>query len=92
MSSFDSVLLQGYNVYSLQERFQSLEGAMSTITVALPEERLVKLSELAEQLGVAPEDLVRVSVEELLARPESGFEQAVQHVLEKNAELYRRLA
>jgi hypothetical protein len=73
-------------------RVQSLEGAMLTITVALPEERMVKLNELAERLGVAPEDLVRVSVEELLARPEPGFEQAVQHVLKKNAELYRRLA
>jgi len=65
---------------------------MSTITVALPEERLVQLNELAEQLGVVPEDLVRISIEELLARPEPGFEQAVQYILNKNAELYRRLA
>jgi hypothetical protein len=65
---------------------------MSTITVALPEERLVKLNEMARQLGVVPEDLVRVSIEELLARPEADFEQAVDHVLSKNAELYRRLA
>ena len=65
---------------------------MSTITVALPEERLVKLNEMARQLGVVPEDLVRVSIEELLARPEADFEQAVDHVLTKNAELYRRLA
>ena len=86
------MLLQGYNVYSLLERFRRLEGAMSTITVALPEERLVQLNELAEQLGVVPEDLVRISIEELLARPEPGFEQAVQYILNKNAELYRRLA
>ena len=65
---------------------------MPTITVALPEERLVQLNELAEQLGVVPEDLVRISIEELLARPEPGFEQAVQYILNKNAELYRRLA
>ena len=65
---------------------------MSTITVALPEERLAKLNELAEQLGVVPEDLVRVSIEELLARPEPEFEHAVRTILTKNAELYRRLA
>jgi hypothetical protein len=65
---------------------------MSTITIALPEERLVKLNEMARQLGVVPEDLVRVSIEELLSRPEADFEQAVDHVLSKNAELYRRLA
>lgn len=65
---------------------------MSTITVALPEERLDKLNEMARQLGVGPEELVRVSIEELLTRPEPDFEQAVEYVLRKNAELYRRLA
>ncbi|RPI50845.1 MAG: DNA-binding protein [Chloroflexi bacterium] len=65
---------------------------MSTITVALPEERLVKLNEMAEQLGVVPEELVQASIEELLSRPDPNFEQAVKHVLKKNAELYRRLA
>ena len=65
---------------------------MATITVALPEEHLIRLSEMAERLGVVPEELVRVSIEELLARPQADFEQAVTHVLTKNAELYRRLA
>jgi len=65
---------------------------MSTITVALPEEHLTKLNEMARQLGVVPEELVRVSIEELLTRPEPDFEQAVDYVLTKNAELYRRLA
>jgi hypothetical protein len=65
---------------------------MSTITVALPEERLAKLNEMARHLGVVPEELVRVSIEELLTRPEPDFEQAVDAVLTKNAELYRRLA
>lgn len=37
---------------------------MPTITVALPEERLAKLNEIAKQLGVGPEELVRVSIEE----------------------------
>jgi predicted nucleotidyltransferase len=65
---------------------------MSSITVALPEERLEKLNEMARQLGVVPEELVRVSIEELLTRPEPDFEQAIDYVLKKNAELYRRLA
>ena len=65
---------------------------MPTITVALPKERLVKLNELAKQLGVAPDDLVRASIEELLTRPVPDFERAVQSVLDKNAELYRGLA
>ena len=65
---------------------------MNTITIALPDDRLLKLKEMATRLGVAPEELVRVSIEELLTRPEEAFEQAVDYVLQKNAELYRRLA
>lgn len=38
------------------------------------------------------EELVRVSIEELLSRPDEAFERAVEYVLEKNAELYQRLA
>jgi hypothetical protein len=56
---------------------------VSSITVALPEERLAKLNEMARQLGIEPEELVRVSIEELLTRPEADFEQAVDYVLEK---------
>jgi len=44
------------------------------------------------RLNVSPEELVRVSIEELLSRPDEAFERAVEYVLEKNTELYRRLA
>ena len=64
---------------------------METITVPLSDDRLRELRERAAHLRVSPEDLVRVSVEELLSRPDSAFEEAVRHVLKKNAELYRRL-
>jgi predicted transcriptional regulator len=65
---------------------------MSTITISLPEERLRRLQELAARLGVSPEDLARVGVEEMLADSDGKFDEAARHVLEKNAELYRRLA
>lgn len=65
---------------------------MSSITIDLAEERLLKLKEIAARLGVSPEELVRMSVEELLARPEEDFQRASNYVLRKNAELYRRLA
>ena len=65
---------------------------MSAITINLSEERMQRLREIASRLGVSPEDLARMSVEELLARPNEKFEEAARHVLEKNAELYRRLA
>ena len=65
---------------------------MTTITVSLPADRMQKLREVAAQYRVAPEDLVRASVEELLTRPEEEFKHALEYVLDKNAELYRRLA
>lgn len=65
---------------------------MTTITITLPDDRLLKLKERATRFSVSPEELVRVSIEELLSRPDEAFQSAVNYVLKKNAELYRRLA
>jgi len=65
---------------------------MSNITISLPEDRLAKLKEMAAGLGTSPEELVRASVEDLLARPEEEFQRAAAYVLKKNEELYQRLA
>jgi antitoxin FitA len=65
---------------------------MSSITVNLPDEHLLKLKEIAARLKVSPEDLARMSIEELIAQPEEIFEHAADYILKKNAELYRRLA
>jgi len=65
---------------------------MTSITITLPEDRAHKLQELAARFQVSPEDLLRVSLEEILTRPDEAFQQAVQYVLTKNADLYRRLA
>ena len=65
---------------------------MTTITISLPDDHLQKLKEIAMRFSVAPEELVRVSIEEWLTRPEEDFRRALEYVLKKNAELYRRLA
>ena len=65
---------------------------MDAITIPLSNDDLAKLQELANRHGVTPEELARVSIEELLARPDEEFQRAVDYVLEKNAKLYRRLA
>jgi hypothetical protein len=65
---------------------------MSSITITLPDGRWQKLQEKAAHLHVAPEELVRASVEDLLERPEEDFQRALDYLLKKNAELYRRLA
>lgn len=65
---------------------------MSSITVTVSDDRLAKLKEIAGRYSISPEDLVRVSIDELLARPDKTFEKAAEYVLNKNSELYRRLA
>ena len=65
---------------------------MTTITFELPDEHLQKLQEMARKFGVSTEELVRVSVEDMLAQPEEQFRKGAQYVLKKNVELYKRLA
>ena len=65
---------------------------MTTITIPLPDNRWQQLETWAKQAGVSPEELARASLEEWLAQPRPDFRQAAEHVLRKNAELYRRLA
>jgi len=43
---------------------------MGNITISLPENRLVKLKEMAAKLGPSPEELVPAGVQDLLGRPE----------------------
>jgi antitoxin FitA len=65
---------------------------MTTISIPLSDEQLVQLKALAEKAGVTPEDLARARLEEWLQGPHEDFLGAAQYVLQKNAELYRRLA
>ena len=65
---------------------------MKTLTIKLPDKTAAEINQAARKLGVSAEDLVRASVEEKLEQLRIGFEEAAEHVLSKNAELYRRLA
>ena len=65
---------------------------MSTLTITLSEDRFAKLQEIAHRFNIKAEDLARVSIEELLTRTEDSFQRAAEYVLQKNADLYRRLA
>jgi predicted transcriptional regulator len=68
------------------------DPSMTTFTIELPEEHVRRLHDLAREAGTTPEDLIRAGIEEWLAHPRADFAEAAEYVLEKNAELYRRLA
>jgi len=61
------------------------------VTFELPPAQAEKLQQAADRLGVSPSDLARAAVSDLIARRSDEFEQAAERILQKNAELYRRL-
>jgi antitoxin FitA len=62
------------------------------LTVALSDEFSQRLCAIAQRVGVTPEELARIGLAEWLARPNADFNRVARYVLEKNAELYLRLA
>ena len=59
-----------------------VEGViMETITVKLDDSKAALLREKAKKFGLLPDQFVTVSIEDLIARPEPDFEEAMQKVL-----------
>ncbi len=65
---------------------------MEQLTILLPEEVATQLKDASRKIGIKPEDLMLVSLQEKLANLDSEFTDAMKYVLKKNAELYKRLA
>jgi len=65
---------------------------MKVLELQLPEQTASKLQEAAEGLSVSPEQLSILSIEEKLAQLEEDFRRSAEYALQKNADLYRRLA
>ncbi len=62
------------------------------LAIELTEQQAQRLREGASRLGVEPEQLALAAVADLIASKGPDFDAAAQRVLEKNEELYRRLA
>jgi hypothetical protein len=62
-----------------------------TVTIQLPDEKAIRVKAAADELGLSVDKFVEESVDIALTRNET-VRQAFDYVLQKNAELYRRLA
>ena len=62
------------------------------VAIELPPAQAAQLESEAKRLGVAPEELARAAVTDLLTAPDAEFQAAAARILAKNRELYRRLA
>jgi len=63
-----------------------------TIAFELSDAQAEKLRQLADRLGIPPAELAKAAVAELLATRDEDSRAALERVLQKNAELYKRLA
>ena len=62
------------------------------VAFELPLAQAEKLRDEAKRLGLAPEELARAALADLLGAPDDEFRAAAARILQKNQELYRRLA
>ena len=76
----------------LDIRQQARGDYMESIRINLPEQLLSQLKDAASKIGVSPEDFIKSGIEEKLSLLDRDFQNALDRVLEKNAELYKRLA
>jgi antitoxin FitA len=63
-----------------------------TITFELPDYESKHLADMADRFGIAPAELAKAAVTDVLNNVEDDFLDAAKYVLEKNHELYRRLS
>ncbi len=65
---------------------------MAEIRIPLADDQMAQLREVAERYGIAPDEIARLSLEDLLSRSDESIQAQIDHVIEKNKELYQRLA
>jgi hypothetical protein len=63
-----------------------------SIAIERSDQQALAHAEAAQCLQVNEADLAAAAVRDLVAQPHEDFEAAAERVLEKNRELYRRLA
>ena len=65
---------------------------MTTLTLSLSDEEMRRLEELSKSEGLTVEQVVRLGINDFIGQPDESFRAAAKRVMEKNAELYRRLS
>lgn len=65
---------------------------MATLTISLTDEEMRRLEALSKRESLTIEQIVRLIVCDFIAQPDDTFRVATKCVMEKNADLYRRLS
>lgn len=70
----------------------AMEPIMATLTISLSDEEMRRLEVLGKREGLTVEQMVRLGIHDFIGQPDDAFHAAAKRVMEKNAELYRRLS
>jgi len=62
------------------------------LAIELPPAQADKLRAEAQRLGLSPEDLARAALSDMLSTPDPEFQAVARRVINKNQDLYKRLA
>jgi hypothetical protein len=62
------------------------------LAIELAPAQAERLRAEAARLGLAPEDLARAALNDLLSTPDPEFQDVARRVVTKNKDLYKRLA
>ena len=65
---------------------------MTSITLNLSDLQIQKIQKKAEQLEISVEDCVKIGIDQWLTDVQPDFSKSADYVLNKNRELYQRLA
>ena len=68
------------------------EPIMARLTISLSDEEMRRLETLGKREGLTVEQMVRLGIHDFIGQPDDAFHAAAKRVMEKNAELYRRLS
>ena len=65
---------------------------MATLTISLSDEEMRRVEVLGKREGLTVEQLVRLGIHDFIGQPDDALHTAATRVMEKNADLYRRLS
>lgn len=65
---------------------------MNSLTLNITDSNYQKIEKIAKKKGVTTEQLLVGKIDEWLTKSEDNFDEVINYVLDKNKELYQRLA
>ncbi len=70
----------------------AIKTIINSLTIQIPDKKLQQLQQLAKEKGITTEELIETKINEWLTHNAQEFSEVANYIVNKNAELYKRLA